>query len=80
MSLENITYSNAIAELESLVRKMQDENCDIDHLADYTRRSIELLQICRKKLTETDEELKKCLESLDSTSSKAPATDEELPF
>lgn len=66
MENKEITYSAAIAELESLVRKMQSDECDIDHLADYTKRSLELLRICREKLTRTDEELKKCLAELDA--------------
>lgn len=59
-----ISYSKAIAELEELVRKMQADDCDIDNLSKYTARSIELLKLCRAKLTHTDEELKKCLEEL----------------
>jgi exodeoxyribonuclease VII small subunit len=61
---KEISYSKAIAELEELVRKMQSDDCDIDNLSKYTARSIELLKLCRAKLTHTDEELKKCLEEL----------------
>jgi len=59
----NMTYAQAAKELEGLVQKMQDPNCDIDNLSAYTKRSKELLDFCKKKLTETDEELKKILES-----------------
>ncbi len=59
-----ISYSAAISELEGIVRKMQSSDCDIDNLAKYAARSIELLKLCRAKLTRTDEELKKCLEEL----------------
>jgi len=64
MEKEQISYNEAISELESLVRKMQDDKCDIDNLAVYTRRSLELLKICRDKLTKTDMELKQCLAEL----------------
>lgn len=59
------TYTEAIRELEEIVRKMQSDECDIDSLAGYTRRALELLKFCKEKLTKTDEELKKCLEELD---------------
>lgn len=59
-----ITYARAIAELEEIVRKMQDDSCDIDNLASYTSRSLELLRFCKAKLQTADEELKKCLEEL----------------
>ncbi|MDE5874479.1 MAG: exodeoxyribonuclease VII small subunit [Muribaculaceae bacterium] len=57
-------YSEAIAELEAIVAKMQSDNCDIDSLASYTTRALELLKFCKEKLHTTDEEVKKCLEAL----------------
>ena len=59
------TYTEAIAELENIVRRMQSDDCDIASLAGYTRRALQLLKYCKEKLTRTDEELKKCLEELD---------------
>lgn len=61
---EEIKYSAAIAELEEILRKMQSENCDIDNLTAYTRRAMELLKLCKQKLTETDEQLKRTLAEL----------------
>lgn len=62
--MEEPTYSQAIAELESILARMQSPDCDIDNLARYAARAIELLKQCRAKLTKTDEELKKSLETL----------------
>ena len=64
--LEEMTYSQAIAELETIVKEMQGENCSIDNLSKYTSRSLELLKICKAKLLTTDEELKKILAELES--------------
>lgn len=61
---KTITYAKAIAELEDILAKMQSPDCDIDNLSNYATRAIELLKICREKLTRTDEELKKSLEGL----------------
>lgn len=58
------TYAGAITELESIVRKMQSDDCDIDSLAAYTARSLQLLRMCKARLQHTDEELKKLLEAL----------------
>ncbi len=62
--MEEITYTQAVTELEELVKKMQDPACNIDHLSQYTKRSKELLAICRQRLTATDEELKRILEEM----------------
>jgi exonuclease VII small subunit len=62
---EKLSYSEAISELEKIVREMQSENCSIDNLSAYTTRSLELLKICKSKLHSTDEELKKILKELE---------------
>ena len=43
---------------------MQSPECDIDSLGALTSRALELLKICKDKLFKTDEEVKKCLETL----------------
>ena len=61
---EEITYTQAVNELEELVKKMQDPNCSIDNLSQYTKRCKELLDLCRQRLTATDEELKRILDDM----------------
>lgn len=61
---ENITYSEAMAQLEAIVEKMQSNQCSIDNLNDLTKKSLELLKICKEKLTATDEQLQKILSEI----------------
>lgn len=56
------TYSEALKELEEIVGRLQDDACEIDELKELTTRSLELLQFCKARLFETDQELKKVLE------------------
>lgn len=63
---DQLSYGNAIAELENIVAKMQRDDCDIDNLVSYTSRALELLKYCKEKLFTTDQEVKKCLEALSS--------------
>ena len=58
------TYAEAIAELEAIVSKLQNNECEIDELKNYTTRSLTLLRFCKEKLFETDKEVKKILEEL----------------
>lgn len=62
-----LTYSEAVKELEDIVQKMQSPDCSIDNLAKYTKRSAELLKICKDKLTATDQEVKKIIQQLDES-------------
>ena len=58
------SYSDAIAELEKIVEKIQRDDCRIDDMRNYVKRSVELLNYCKKELFQTDEELTRWLEDL----------------
>ncbi len=60
-----LSYTKAVAELETILRMMQSDECDIDKLASYTRRATELIRECRTRLTATDEELRAILADLE---------------
>ncbi|MDE5998011.1 MAG: exodeoxyribonuclease VII small subunit [Muribaculaceae bacterium] len=64
MGNKEMKYSEAIAELEAITAKMQSQECDIDSLASLTSRALELVKICKDKLFKTDEEVRRCLETL----------------
>jgi len=58
-------YTAAITELDELVKKMQDSNCSIDDLSGYTTRAKVLLDYCRARLLQTDENIKKILAEIE---------------
>lgn len=64
--LKELSYNQAIAELESILRAMQSDQCDIDRLAAMTRRATRLIAECRSRLVATDEELKAILADLEN--------------
>ena len=51
----------AFAELQTIVRKMENEELDIDEMSEQLKRAQELIKFCKDKLTKTDEEIKKIL-------------------
>lgn len=63
-NVKDLTYTQAVGELDEILRMMQSDKCDIDSLAAYTRRASELLAECRERLTSTDKELQAILASL----------------
>lgn len=65
--MANKTYSEALRELQDTIQKMQDPNCDIDLLAQYTEQALQLLKFCKDKLHKTDEDVRKCLDQLAPT-------------
>ncbi len=59
--IKEMSYNEAVAELEQILRSMQGDQCDIDRLTALTRRATELIAECRARLTATDEELRAIL-------------------
>ncbi len=58
---KDIKYEAAYAELQAIVRKMENDELDIDQMAEQLKRAQELIRLCKDKLTKTDEEIKKIL-------------------
>ena len=61
MAKKEIKYEEAVALLEEIVDKMENDELDIDQLSDQLKRAKELFKLCKDKLTKTDEEIKKLL-------------------
>jgi exodeoxyribonuclease VII small subunit len=56
---ENIKYEEALAQLETIVRKMEANEYDIDELAAQLKTAQRLIAFCKNKLTKTEAELLK---------------------
>lgn len=61
---ETITYKEAMAQLEQIVHKIENEEPDVDELSAMVKKASELMQFCRKKLKSTEEEINQTLEKL----------------
>ena len=57
-------YQEAFEELQQLVRKMENAEISVDELAEMIKRATLLINICKKKLTDTEEEVKLLLDKL----------------
>ena len=58
---KELKYEAALAELQSIVRKMENDELDIDQMSEQLTRAQELIKLCKDKLSKTDEEIKKIL-------------------
>ncbi len=56
---ENQKYEEALSQLETIVRKMEANEYDIDELAVQLKAAQRLIKFCKDKLTKTEEELQK---------------------
>ena len=54
-----LKYEEALAQLETIVRKMENNEYDIDELAVQLKAAQRLIKFCKDKLTKTEEEIAK---------------------
>ena len=62
MTKKKISYSEALAEIESILQKIEEGKLDVDELAEKVKRVTDLLKICRDKLYNTETQIGKILE------------------
>jgi exodeoxyribonuclease VII small subunit len=60
------TFSEALAELEEILRRIESDETDIDRLADELKRAAELLEICRGKIRRAEAEVTQIVQKLDA--------------
>ena len=61
-TLNIMKYEEALQQLETIVRKMEAGEYDIDELSEQLKQAQKLIKMCKDKLTKTDEEIKKLLD------------------
>lgn len=54
---ETMKYEEAMAQLETIVRKMESNELDVDEIAAQLKTAQRLIKFCRDKLTKTEAEL-----------------------
>jgi exodeoxyribonuclease VII small subunit len=55
--MENITYESAFKELEQITKEIENESVSVDILSEKVKRASFLIEICQKKLRQTEDEV-----------------------
>lgn len=62
--IEDLSYAEAIKELNNILSSLQDETLSIDQLTDSIKRASELLESCNSRLTSTEKEVNSVIQKL----------------
>lgn len=49
--MTDLSYAQAAKELESILKDLENDNLDVDEIANKVQRATELIEICRSKVT-----------------------------
>lgn len=60
--MANIKYEEAVKQIEDIVRRLENDEMDIDSLGTELKKAQKLIKMCKDKLTKTEEEVNKILQ------------------
>lgn len=59
-----LNYQEAFEELQQLVQEIENGEISVDELSLKVKRAAELIQVCKRKLTSTEEDVNEILREL----------------
>jgi exodeoxyribonuclease VII small subunit len=62
MQKKEPSYTEAIAEVEKILAQLESGVTDVDSMSAAVKRAADLLQLCRKKLHDTEQSVKKSMD------------------
>jgi len=62
---DELKFGDAMDELEAILRRIEEEEIDIDSLAEELKRATELLELCRGKIKKAEVEVTQIVQTLE---------------
>ncbi|MBN1597025.1 MAG: exodeoxyribonuclease VII small subunit [Bacteroidales bacterium] len=66
MPTKKQSYEEAYSQLQEILEKIEDGDLNVDELASQVKKASELIKFCKSKLFETESEIEKILEDLET--------------
>lgn len=57
MAKKQITYTEALGEIEQILERFRSDQMDVDTLAQEVKRATELITLCKERLTKVEKEV-----------------------
>ncbi|MXW02118.1 MAG: exodeoxyribonuclease VII small subunit [Holophagales bacterium] len=74
-----LSFSEAMEELESVLRRIDGDEIDVDQLGHELGRAAQLLEICRKKIRRAEVEVRQIVEQIEEDGADSGAGTPEAP-
>lgn len=70
MTKKSFSYKQAVTEIESLISKLENEEIDLDKLAENVKRASELIASCKENLKNTEQDIELITKTLQADKGK----------
>jgi exodeoxyribonuclease VII small subunit len=67
MTKKNLSYAEAVLQIEEILQKIETGELDVDDLAEKVKQASELLKLCKGKLFQTEKEIEKILKEMEDS-------------
>lgn len=74
--VSKLSFSEAVAEVEEIVARLENDQTDVDELAGEVKRAVELISSCRERLERTDGEVRELVTRLQSVAPEPSQPDD----
>ena len=64
MKEKQVSYDKAFEELQQIISEMESGEISVDLLSEKVKRAAELIQLCKNKLTSTENDVQQILKDL----------------
>jgi len=61
MVRKDLKYEEAMATLEQIIARMENNELDLDTMSEELKKAQQLIKLCKDKLTKTNQEIRKLL-------------------
>ena len=65
MAVKKISYTEAMDEIEDILERIENDELDVDELAEKVKRVSTLLKTCKDKLTKTNIQVEQILKEME---------------
>jgi exodeoxyribonuclease VII small subunit len=72
-----LSYSQALMELEQIISEIEGEDIDVDVLATKVKRAAFLVKLCRTRLRNAEDDVKKVLAEIEADLDEGSVSPEE---
>lgn len=64
MASKSFNYKAAMEEIDQIVKRIENEEVDVDELAALVKKAAELVKLCKSRLRDTETELENIIDNL----------------
>ena len=61
--MQQMKYEEAVNRLEEIVKKMENDELDIDQMAQQLKEAQQLIRLCKDRLTKVDADIKAVMDA-----------------